>query len=47
MPMDLPVYVSAIAISNICFLRGAHSWAYFYEMHANAFIRYCSFVNTQ
>ena len=36
--MDL--YVGAIAISNICFLRGAYSWAYFYKMHANAFIRY-------
>ena len=37
-PMDL--YVGAIAISNICFPRGTHSWAYFYEMHAYAFIRY-------
>ena len=36
--MDL--YVGAIAISNICFLRGAYSWAYIYKMHANAFIRY-------
>ena len=37
--MDL--YVGAIAISNISFLRGTHGWAYFfYEIHAIAFIWY-------
>ena len=30
MPMDL--CVDAIAISNICFLRGVHSWVFFYGM---------------
>ena len=34
------LYVGEMVISNIRFLRGAHSWDYFYEIHANAFIRY-------